>query len=154
MVTLVCVRLFWDGLNVTWCPHGTTHSPLSLPGGHLLHFTSYSTPCSVGSGDFHSNVIEVSVLSINLISLTADGTPMKKESVNAYVFILLLLVATYCIGVPLFITTLYYLFTCSLRLTQTNGNVKGMLNFVLKVRKPRFFVSILYYLLSSFIFTL
>jgi hypothetical protein len=94
MVTLVCVRLFWDGLNVTWCPHGTTHSPLSLPDGHLLHFTSYSTPCSVGSGGFHSNVIEVSVLSINLMSLTGEGTPIKKEIVNAYVFILVLLVAT------------------------------------------------------------
>ena len=28
--------------------------------------------------------------------------------------------------------------------TQTNGNAKDMLNFFLKVRKPRFFVSIYY----------
>jgi hypothetical protein len=92
MVTLVSVRLFWDGINITRRPHGTTHGPLSLPDGHLLHFTSYTTPWS-GDG-VHCNVIDVSVLSINVMPLTGDGIPMKKESINAYVFILLLLVAT------------------------------------------------------------
>ena len=91
MVTFVYVRLFWDGINITRRPHGSSHSPLSLPDGHLLHFMSYSTPWSGGSGGFHNNVVEVSVLSINLTSLTGDGTSMKKENVNAFSFHTILL---------------------------------------------------------------
>ena len=94
MVTLVRVRLFWDGINATGCPHATMHGPLSLPDGHLLHFMSYITPWS--GGGVHCNVIEVSVLSINLTSLTGEGTPMKMSTrMSSFCFYLLL--ATACI---------------------------------------------------------
>jgi hypothetical protein len=80
MVTFVHVRLFWDGINITERPHGTMHDPLSLPDGHLLHFMSYSTPWS--GGGVHSNVIEVSVLSMYVTSPTGDGTPMKRKKMS------------------------------------------------------------------------
>ena len=99
MVTFVYVRLFWDGINITERPHGNTHDLLSLPGGHLLHFMSYSTPWS--GGGVHSNVIEVSVLSINVMSLTGEGTPMKRKCQR--VFLYSAFTCCYCIGVPLFI---------------------------------------------------
>ena len=78
IVTFLRIRLFWDGLKVTKRPQSWLHGPLVPWDGHLLHFMSYSTSWLVVPrifGGSQSNVSELSVLSTNVTSITAEGTP-------------------------------------------------------------------------------